>query len=87
MTWQSAKDNPPPFIEIDERPEFVNNYSDWVLVTSGENKNTYIARYNYFHSFKYGNTVCAWEHNETGCGCCSDFRDPTHWMFIPELPK
>lgn len=28
-----------------------------------------------------------WQENQTGCGCCSQRLQATHWMEAPEVPK
>lgn len=80
MKWISVKDENP---EINEKT--LNSSDVLVFDSSGTQYVGYlifypIAGYRKKEEYK-------WSDRSTGCGCCSENLDVTHWMPLPESPE
>jgi hypothetical protein len=80
--WISVNDRLPDIKDIS-----INSESEDVLVLSSDG-NMYVAYLNFYPISGYRTEEqYSWSDRSTGCGCCSESIDVTHWIPLPPPPK
>jgi hypothetical protein len=75
--WISVEDRLPDLTKNQDNGK-IERPSECVLVRLKEDNEMYVAYYNIFKN---------WNVSQNGCGCCSEYIHPTHWMPLPKPPE
>jgi len=79
MEWIRVKDKLPELYKNDE--------SDNVLVFTDDH-GVLVASMNFYPKGGYRKEDSyTWSEHATGCGCCGEYIEPTHWMRLPNPPE
>jgi hypothetical protein len=83
MEWISVKDRLP-----DIKDKTKNSSVSEDVLTIDSDGLMFVAYLNYYGISEYRTKEeCSWSEQSTGCGCCSEALDITHWMSLPQPPK
>ncbi len=79
IEWISIKKDLPKINE--------HNESEDVLVST-DRYGILVAHLNFYQKGGHRKEdAYSWTEKCTGCGCCSEGVNPTHWAYLPESPK
>lgn len=80
--WISVDIERPPGLDEDK----YESTSEYVLIYD-KNHGVLVGNLTWDHNFIHTPYELVWSEKGTGCGCCNEDLEITHWALLPEPPK